>query len=288
MSEHPVADIAAARAHMHRDAQWLARLARSYAEPVDDDSHTALDWRDGAMVLSTPLSLHGQDAMQLHGAYDLITRRVWIGRGGSQSLGSDNDGLALDGQTDDELEATFRDAMAAHGADPNCFEMSLPYDDEVPPMPPEPPDSAATAALANLFANAHAALTTVAAGQSGASPVRIWPHHFDIATLIAVDAPTGHADRPARTIGVGMSPGDASSPEPYVYIAPWPAPPSERLATTPATPPAGLGWHTVGYTALVGPAFPMMGGADGPAGAKRTLDAAIRTCRNLLDEKAAP
>jgi len=44
------------------------------------------------------------------------------------------------------------------------------------------------------------------------TPVRIWPHHFDMATLISL--------RGDRTIGVGFVPGDALFPEPYWYVTP--------------------------------------------------------------------
>jgi len=50
--------------------------------------------------------------------------------------------------------------------------------------------------------------------------VQCWPHHFDIATLIEVDA--ARAGRAARTVGVGLSPGDASIDEPYCYVNHWP------------------------------------------------------------------
>lgn len=44
------------------------------------------------------------------------------------------------------------------------------------------------------------------------SIAQLWPEHFDI----AFDALTAHG-----RVNVGASPGDFSSPEPYLYVAPW-------------------------------------------------------------------
>ena len=78
-----------------------------------------------------------------------------------------------------------------------------------------------------------------------APTVRCWPHHFDLATLFALEA--GDPET-ARSVGVGLSPGDGSYAEPYFYCTPWPAP--ENLPE----PPGPLHWHTQGFTSLVCPA----------------------------------
>ena len=57
--------------------------------------------------------------------------------------------------------------------------------------------------------------------------MRTWPHHYDSATLILLDpAETGED---ARSINVGMSPGDGSYAEPYWYVTPWPPPPEKTI-----------------------------------------------------------
>jgi len=45
--------------------------------------------------------------------------------------------------------------------------------------------------------------------------VHLWPHHFDF----SLEWFTGNAD---EQIGIGISPGDESSPEPYLYMNPYP------------------------------------------------------------------
>jgi hypothetical protein len=69
----------------------------------------------------------------------------------------------------------------------------------------------------------------------GAGPVRCWPHHFDIATLVRPRAGT------LQTIGIGLSPGDDSYPEPYYYVGPYPTPRARPR-------PLSIGsWHTASW-----------------------------------------
>src|SRR5262249_7753212 len=65
-------------------------------------------------------------------------------------------------------------------------------------------DHVALAQLAACFSTADRLLRRLAASLPNASPVRCWPHHFDIATLVALDQPAVPRQH-ARTIGVGLS-----------------------------------------------------------------------------------
>jgi hypothetical protein len=70
--------------------------------------------------------------------------------------------------------------------------------------------------LARWYANADRVLRRLAAATPGAGDVLCWPHHFDIASLVAVE--TDAAGEAAATVGVGLSPGDEFFPEPYWYV----------------------------------------------------------------------
>lgn len=102
------------------------------------------------------------------------------------------------------------------------------------------------AELSAWFANAFALIQKAVAHEAAASPVRCWPHHFDVASLITLDQGAGAEE--ARSIGVGFSPGDGSYDQPYFYITPWPYPGAED----PLPPlPAGVQWHRSGWTGAV-------------------------------------
>jgi hypothetical protein len=62
--------------------------------------------------------------------------------------------------------------------------------------------------------------------------------------LVPLDAGGGES---ARSVGIGVSPGDSSYAQPYAYVSPWPYP---DRATLPPAPPPGH-WHTEGFVAIV-------------------------------------
>lgn len=74
--------------------------------------------------------------------------------------------------------------------------------------------------------------------------VRSWPHHYDVGTLLLLD---DEDPETARSIGVGLSPGDGSYAEPYFYCSPWPVPDTARLGSAPD----GLKWHLDGFVSLI-------------------------------------
>ena len=106
----------------------------------------------------------------------------------------------------------------------------------------------ALAELAAWFNNAAGSLGIVhdqmRAREWAASPVRCWPHHFDIASLITLPARTTDA---TASIGAGLSPGDEYYDEPYFYVSVYPEPDPRMLPTLPM-----LGhWHERDFIAAV-------------------------------------
>jgi hypothetical protein len=129
---------------------------------------------------------------------------------------------------------------------------------------------------------AHQLLSGLAGRNPGASAVRLWPHHFDIATLIALD-PEGEPNdsEHGRSIGAGLALGDTFKPEPYIYITPWPYPSKDR--ELPALD--GGSWNTEGWTGAYLEASRLL---DGPAKqraarAQTFVDSAVAACLRLLE-----
>lgn len=94
-------------------------------------------------------------------------------------------------------------------------------------------------AIGRQYANANAILQRYVAAHPGASEVRLWPHHFDIATLISLGGD--------RTIGAGFVAGDTQYPEPYWYVTPYPYP-EDRAKFGPLS--RGF-WNTEGWFGAV-------------------------------------
>lgn len=108
-----------------------------------------------------------------------------------------------------------------------------PYDTET--------HAAAMAEFCNYYGNADLALKAVRQSylniEPGPNPVRMWPHHFDIAVLVTLEDKDPEV---AKAFGFGFEPGDPSCEQPYFYTYPWPR--SQRPETLP--PLSGLGRWT--------------------------------------------
>ncbi len=132
--------------------------------------------------------------------------------------------------------------------------------------------------LAAWFANAFALIRDVLADEPAASPVRCWPHHFDVGSLITLDAALDSEE--ARSIGIGLAPGDGSYDQPYFYVNPWPYPDADDL------PPlaAGAHWHTDGWTGVVLTAESVISipGEEQQHTVRHALDRGVAACRDIL------
>ena len=267
-------DLGEARLQAHYAVQWAARTARAFVEAQPDDSHTSLSWDRKHQALRTQ-ALPGGETLGLRLA-DLTL--LWLE---GDEAGSE---LALDGISDADAGAWVAERLSQAGYDAARLGEPSPY--ELPPHQVASGGAYAVGSIEGAFAElsawfdaADAALEAVVQALSGLepgpSPVRCWPHHFDIATLVALEP--GDAEE-ARSIGVGMSPGDEAYGEPYFYVTPWPYPDPQHL---PKLPPSGR-WHTEGYVGAIATASRI-----GELGSKRVavmdfLQSSIAGSRELL------
>jgi hypothetical protein len=258
----PPAALVSARVALHWAAQLPAMAGRALIPAVPDDSHTSLEWLSGPRVLAGGRTPAGLRAALRPADLTLLV----LGSGEAPAVE-----LALAGRT-------FEDGLAWLAAalrmPPGVSLARAEYD-----MPPDPvaeggvfgnDDDGGRAELARWYSTANAVLRGVAGAHAGASPVRCWPHHFDIATLLP-----GPGD--GRSIGVGLSPGDGSYAQPYWYVTPWPYPETRALPELPT----GGRWHTAGWVGavLIGEASLAVARAGALAD---FLERAVGACERLL------
>jgi hypothetical protein len=98
--------------------------------------------------------------------------------------------------------------------------------------------AAAVAAFYAVVADALDELRTGLAPADDASPVHLWPEHFDV----AIDA--GDAARSQRG-SWGGSPGDALHPRPYLYVSLWSGAPDDPFFSETAFAGASLGYDAL-------------------------------------------
>lgn len=136
----------------------------------------------------------------------------------------------------------------------------------------ELPDVGALRELARYFHNAQMVLSQVAEAHGG-SEVRCWPHHFDVAILIELDAD--------RSIGVGLSPGDETLAQPYIYVTPWPYPESDT-----SLPDLPIGrWNRDGWTGALLSGTEIAATSESQAQLQAVegfIEAALKASRSLL------
>ncbi|MEP0392929.1 MAG: hypothetical protein ABJ205_09700 [Erythrobacter sp.] len=240
LQELQPSELSHARALTHRAAQHLTGLARANIEAKPDDSHSNLGWDQAIGGLRT------------HAIGDVVMALKFS----PLALIALKDGepveeLLLHGKTVAQAEE-WTDQTALSLGLSAASAATIPYDlpDDVATISTYDTVDAAEQLRAvgewfNLAASVLEALAAAEAGRKpGPSPVRCWPHHFDIATYVALEE--GDPET-ARGIGVGMSPGDEGHDEPYFYINPWP-----HLDKASLPEPTSPGyWHVDGYVGLV-------------------------------------
>jgi len=199
--------LADARGQLHHAVQLLASFGKALAAPQEDDSHRSMVWDSDAVAFRSSPSA---DDAALTVLLTPETFEVHVDRAGERET------WALTGKTLDEAYAWLGESLGVTLERPE-------YEIPVHPVGSGAvfdPDMAALAELARWYGNAYGVLASVTEANPEASPLRCWPHHFDLATLITL--PLADGERTQRTIGAGMSPGDGSYPAPYGYVTPWP------------------------------------------------------------------
>jgi hypothetical protein len=258
-----------ARLQVHWAAQFVSAPGTSLLPKAADDSHTNLGWDStlgvlvgrnaGPKSLRAALVFEGLELVVLDGERERSSMR-------------------LAGRTLNQALAWLGEEFAG-----DASALTLP-DFEMPPYavgegaPFSDAGAEARIELAAWFANAFALIREVVADEPGASPVRCWPHHFDVASLMTLDEGAGSEE--ARSIGVGFSPGDGSYDQPYFYVTPWPYPDTEDL------PPLANGaqWHRSGWTGAVLTAESLISVplAEQQRTAREALGGALTACREIL------
>ncbi len=247
----PPTELAPIRAIAHRAAQHVSKAARANLNAEADDSHSNLGWdSDLQAFCSQPISgkyvslkLSPLTLLVLNGGEEIAT-------------------LRLDNKTDIEaakwlderlIEAGLKEASAI------LLPYELPAEVAVIERYDDNTNDAGFGALAAWFDVASSALSKFYDENQnidpGPSPVRCWPHHFDIATYVSFE--TGDPES-ARGMGIGMSPGDSGYNEPYIYVNPWPHLDANALPN--AVQPGH--WHTQGYVGLIATATELSSCAD--------------------------
>jgi hypothetical protein len=251
----PPGALVATRETLHHAAQLLALAAVSFIPAEADDSHTSMSWLAAHRALATqPIVAPSPIRIALR-VPDIALLVI------DDASGREKAAFALDGASRAEALAWIAARVGNAGLDASLLRSTLHFT-----IAPHATDTGAAfhadgddlEELARWYGDASAFLEEYGAAVKGAGPARCWPHHFDIATLVR--PPAGGR---LQTIGIGLSPGDQESDEPYFYVGPSPAP-----STIPPALSIGA-WHTTSWWGAALGASAIVGAGD--ADAQRAL-----------------
>lgn len=267
--------LAHARLQCHWAAQVLAAVGYTHREQADDDSQSNFGWVDGMQVLAGRL-VESEPACFLSLTPATLTLAL------HEPGGEVEEDLALSSRTLEEARQWAAAAIARYqGGQPRALARP-PYD-----LPPhglgqgeafEFAPVEAFQELARAFHDANLVMLDLRRATEGASVPRVWPHHFDMGQLVSLEE---HGDpQRGRSIGIGWTPGDEASAEPYWYVNPHPAPES-------ALPPVRVGrWHHEGWTGVELRRSEVLAAGDGAAQealVRRYLEESVAVCRSILE-----
>lgn len=269
------AQLAEVRSLAHRAAQHVTRAARANLTAVPDDSHSNLAWVEDRGALVSQALTTSQGAVRI--ALSISEFELIVLRGGGEEAR-----CRLEGMQDQDVGVWLDGQLVADGLQP-ASPVSLPYG-----LPADVAQIDAYAldglgdrisALAAWYSLAAGTFSAFAAGcrdiTPGPSPVRCWPHHFDIATYLSLEE--GDFET-AKGIGIGLSPGDESYGEPYVYVNPWPH--MDAGALPPA--PAPGHWHVEGFVGAIATTTEILTLSDIPGGLSQFVEEAVSIGRTSL------
>lgn len=254
-----------ARLELHHAAQLVAGFGISYLEKRPDDSHTNMEWMPALDALASNPAGPQLVRIALR-PRDLTLLAV----GANVQLGS----FGLHARTMTDAAAWIRRTVTQYGFAPDAYTLAKHY--TIPSHAVaegrifDARGAADFAQLDHWFSNASMLLDRIASAGPSATPVRCWPHHFDIATLL--ELPNG------ASVGVGLEPGDQYYDEPYWYVNMYPSP-----SVTVERPPLDGGgiWHTREWLGAVLPAS-RVDNATQEEQCALFLKSAIAACRQLM------
>ena len=245
-----------ARAEAHRAIQLVAQTALANLEPAGDDSHTNFGWSPlDRTFRSQPLETASGERSVV--ALSLVPLALALERNQRPVARLD-----LAGRSIEEAQSWLDDSLIGAELHPTAG-IELPYE-----LPAEVirvqrlGHAGATEglpALASWFDLIHSILVPFMSDIPGGdrpadprgtgprglspSPIRCWPHHFDLATFVSVTS----AATEGAGVGIGLSPGDENYAQPYIYVNAWPHLADDGLPDIPAP---GR-WHTDEFVGAV-------------------------------------
>jgi len=218
LAGHDSADLAQTWAQAHHAVRLAGLVGKSWASPHGNGQHAAMMWYSGQGLLdglfaSEPVS--GDRPMR--GVIRLWNLNLLL----VEESGAEIDKIELVGKTLDDARSWMIDAVKQHAGEPKRM---------IPENQPTPEHGVAAGAefgvlsqmahaeLLRLYGNTASVLEQVSWTIKGASPVRMWPHSFELSMQVRLSA---EDEMPPKLVVMGLAPPGKLSAGGYWYVAPW-------------------------------------------------------------------
>lgn len=233
LAGHDREDLGRAWAQSHHAVRIAALVGTGWAEPRGDGTHGSLTWMSGhglldGLFVSEPVA--GDRPMR--GVLRLWNLDLLLVEESGVQIAQ----TSLVGMTLEEARAWLVAVTSEHAGEPSRPLTPVRADPDSPVSADGQPFAEASqlaqAELLRLYHNSAAMLEQITWTVPGSSPVRVWPHSFELS--IQVRLPSPDPEQPGRFIVMGLAPPGELDEGGYWYVAPWMAQPNtdaSRLGT---------------------------------------------------------
>ncbi|GAB5495574.1 MAG: hypothetical protein Phyf2KO_06540 [Phycisphaerales bacterium] len=218
LAGHDETDLASSWALASHAVRIPGIVGKSWASPRGDAQHASMTWMSGQGLLdgifvSEPIA--GERPMR--GVIRLWNLELFL----VEESGSPIATTELVGKSIAEAHSWMVSAIeneAGPAPRPVQEPQKLPEHPVADGAPVGDLSQLAHAELIRLYSNTAAVLEQVAWTMSGATPVRMWPHSFEMSTQVRLGP---KEESPPRFIVMGLAPPGKLSLSGYWYVAPW-------------------------------------------------------------------
>ncbi len=218
-----VEDIVQAREQCHQAIQNVAAVGRSFLPNSKEDENANLEWDSKLQRLVGRWVETGD--ITFRSSLSIAEMTVYLVNRNYETISS----ISIHKKKQTDVMVWLERQLGELGFEFSKINLSYPY--KIPEyatakgQPFHVTNMVACRELSRLYNNTSFLIQKHTVKEENHTPVKCWPHHFDIAGQIVL-LDTGDPAT-SRSIGIGMSPGDKYYHEPYFYVSPWPYPTKE-------------------------------------------------------------
>ena len=209
-------DLKKASGTLHHAAQMIAYTGKHLISEEPDDSHTSAVWiPEKNLLAGQPIKTV---STELRVALHYPTLVLMVTDNELNELGS----FEMNGKTKPEVLAWLKNQLGELGVDVNKLTDKIHF--EIPShqvetggvYPFDQPELFAE--LAAYRTDGHLVLDHFAGQFETASPVLVWPHHFDEGSYIPLESENGEV---VTSVSIGLAVPDSYYDTPYFYVTAW-------------------------------------------------------------------